>query len=55
MSSQLVHLVTKPIIRVFFLCSFVYGDNNGSTRADLFQQLLSLVIGGPWVLMGDFN
>ena len=55
MSSQLVHLEINLVIGESFLCSFVYGDSSATIRTDLFQQLLSFDIDGPWVVMGDFN
>ena len=55
MSGQIFHLDIITIIGEAFLCSFVYGDNTASIRSDLFQQLVSLHVNGPWLVMGDFN
>ena len=54
-SSQIVHLEIIPSIGEASLYSFVYGDNTASDRSVLFEQLISLHVNGPWLVMGDFN
>ena len=56
-TTQLIHCLVKHVSSAKLIhCAFIYGNNDGQGRKQLWADLISVSPNvGSWLVMGDFN